>query len=77
MIPYSPEELMAIAEKEYAFSLSEAKKAAREMGLGSSRYARLYDDYSVPTPLSRSLIYGDGILSCLEVCSSGFGLLSP
>jgi hypothetical protein len=34
MIPYSPEELMAIAEKEYAFSLSEAKKAAREMGLG-------------------------------------------
>ncbi|HET9425539.1 MAG TPA: DUF885 family protein [Gemmatimonadaceae bacterium] len=34
MIPYTPEELMAIAEKEYAFSLSEAKKAAREMGLG-------------------------------------------
>src|SRR6267154_1603273 len=25
----------------------------------------------------RSLIYGNGILSCLEVCSSGFGLLSP
>jgi hypothetical protein len=34
MIPYTPQELMAIAEKEYAFSLSEAKKAAREMGLG-------------------------------------------
>lgn len=34
MIPYTPEELVAIAEKEYAFSLSEAKKAAREMGLG-------------------------------------------
>lgn len=34
MIPYTPEELIAIAEKEYAFSLSEAKKAAREMGLG-------------------------------------------
>jgi hypothetical protein len=34
MIPYTPEELIAIAEREYAFSLSEAKKAAREMGLG-------------------------------------------
>lgn len=34
MIPYSPQELIAVAEKEYAFSLSEAKKAAREMGLG-------------------------------------------
>jgi len=34
MIPYTPQELIAIAEKEYAFSLSEAKKAAREMGLG-------------------------------------------
>jgi uncharacterized protein (DUF885 family) len=36
MIPYTPEELIAIAEKEYAFSLSEAKKAAREMGLGDN-----------------------------------------
>jgi hypothetical protein len=34
MIPYTPQELIAIAEREYAFSLSEAKKAAREMGLG-------------------------------------------
>jgi hypothetical protein len=34
MIPYTPQELMAIAEREYAFSLSEAKKAAREMGFG-------------------------------------------
>ncbi len=34
MIPYTADELIAIAEKEYAFSLSEAKKAAREMGLG-------------------------------------------
>ncbi|MEP6766300.1 MAG: DUF885 family protein, partial [Gemmatimonadaceae bacterium] len=34
MIPYTPEELIAIAEKEYAFSLSEAKKASREMGFG-------------------------------------------
>ena len=34
MIPYSPQELIDIAEREYAFSLSEAKKAAKEMGFG-------------------------------------------
>ncbi len=34
MIPYTAEELIAIAEREYAFSLSEMKKAAREMGFG-------------------------------------------
>jgi uncharacterized protein (DUF885 family) len=34
MIPYTPEELIAIAEKEYAFSLSEMKKASRDMGFG-------------------------------------------
>jgi hypothetical protein len=34
MIPYSAEELIAIAEREYAFSLSEIKKAARQMGFG-------------------------------------------
>jgi hypothetical protein len=36
MIPYTPEELIAIAEREYAFSLSEAKKAAAEMGFGDN-----------------------------------------
>ena len=34
MIPYTPQELIAIAEREYAFSLSEMKKASREMGFG-------------------------------------------
>jgi hypothetical protein len=34
MIPYTADELIAIAEQEYAFSLAEAKKAARELGLG-------------------------------------------
>lgn len=34
MIPYTPEELIAIAERDYAFSLSEIKKAARQMGFG-------------------------------------------
>ena len=34
MIPYTPSELIAIAEREYAFSLSEMKKAARDLGFG-------------------------------------------
>jgi hypothetical protein len=34
MIPYTPEELIAIAEREYAFSLSEIRKASKEMGFG-------------------------------------------
>jgi len=34
MIPYTPQELIAIAEREYAFSLQEMKAAAREMGFG-------------------------------------------
>ena len=36
MIPYTPGELIGIAEREYAFSLSEAKKASREMGFGDN-----------------------------------------
>ena len=41
MIPYTPQELIAIAEHEYAFSLSEAKKAAREMGFGDNWHAAM------------------------------------
>ena len=36
MIDYTPAELIAIAEREYAFSLSEMKKASREMGFGDN-----------------------------------------
>ncbi|MEO8575769.1 MAG: DUF885 family protein [Gemmatimonadales bacterium] len=36
MIAYTPQELIAIAEREYAFSLSEMKKASREMGFGDN-----------------------------------------
>ncbi len=36
MIPYTPDELIAIAQREYEFSLSEAKKASREMGFGDN-----------------------------------------
>ena len=51
MIPYTPEELIAIAEREYAFSLSEAKKAAREMGFGDDWKAameKVKDTYVEP-----------------------------
>ena len=34
MIPYTPEELITIAEREYAFSFAEMKKASRAMGFG-------------------------------------------
>jgi uncharacterized protein (DUF885 family) len=34
MVPYTADELIAIAEREYAFNESEAKKAARQMGFG-------------------------------------------
>ena len=34
MIPYTPEELLAIADKEYAWCETELKKASREMGFG-------------------------------------------
>jgi len=34
MIPYTPEELIGIAQREYAFSLSEMRRAARQMGFG-------------------------------------------
>jgi hypothetical protein len=36
MIPYTAEELIAIAEREYAFSEAEAKKAARQLGFGDN-----------------------------------------
>jgi hypothetical protein len=36
MISQTPEELIAIAEREYAFSLQEIKKASRQMGFGDN-----------------------------------------
>ncbi|HET7039366.1 MAG TPA: DUF885 family protein, partial [Gemmatimonadales bacterium] len=41
MIPYSVEQLIAIAEREYAWCEAELKKAAREMGLGDDWKAAL------------------------------------
>ena len=51
MIPYTAEELIAIAEREYAFSLSEIKKAARQMGFGDDWKAameKVKDSYVPP-----------------------------
>jgi hypothetical protein len=39
MIPYTPEELIAIAEREYAWSLGEMKKASRALGFGDDWHA--------------------------------------
>jgi uncharacterized protein (DUF885 family)/dienelactone hydrolase len=41
MIPYTPEELIALARKELSWCESEMKKAAREMGLGDDWHAAL------------------------------------
>jgi uncharacterized protein (DUF885 family) len=41
MIPYSPQELIAIAEKEFAWCEAEWRKVAREMGLGDDWRAAL------------------------------------
>jgi hypothetical protein len=40
-IPYTPEELLQIADREYAWCEAEMKKAAREMGLGDDWRAAL------------------------------------
>ncbi len=41
MIPYSPEELLAIADREFAWCDAEMKKASREMGFGDNWKAAL------------------------------------
>jgi len=41
MIPYTPEELIAIGDREYAWCLSEMLKAARELGFGDDWKAAL------------------------------------
>jgi hypothetical protein len=51
MIPYTQQELIGIAEREYAFSLNEAKKAAKEMGFGDNWKAameKVKDSYVDP-----------------------------
>ena len=61
MIPYTPDELIAIAQREYAFSLAEVKKAARAMGFGDDWKAAMekvkntYVDPGRQTDLVRDL----------------------
>lgn len=57
-IPYSPEELIALAEKELAWCESEMKRASREMGFGEDWHKALdkvKDDY-VPAGQQPALI---------------------
>jgi uncharacterized protein (DUF885 family) len=51
MIDYTPDELIAIAEREYSFSLGEMKKASRAMGFGDDWKAameKVKDTYVEP-----------------------------
>lgn len=50
-IPYTPEEILAIADREMAWCETEAKKAAREMGLGEDwkgALAKVKEDHVPP-----------------------------
>jgi len=50
-IPYSPEELIALAEREFAWCEGQMKQASREMGLGDdwkAAMARVKQDYVKP-----------------------------
>ncbi|MGQ0766752.1 MAG: DUF885 family protein [Gemmatimonadota bacterium] len=61
LIPYTPAELIAIAEREYAWCEAEMKKASREMGLGDNWLAavekvkNLYVEPGRQTDLIRDL----------------------
>jgi uncharacterized protein (DUF885 family) len=61
MIPYTPEELLAIADKEYAWCEAEMKKASRELGFGDDwlkaveHVKTLYVDPGKQTDLIRDL----------------------
>jgi len=61
MIPYTPEELIAIAQREFAWCEQEMRRAARDMGLGDDWRAaleRVKNDYVEPgrmTDLVRDL----------------------
>ncbi len=58
MIPYAPQELIAIAQTEYAFLLTEMKKASRELGYGDDwkRAMEMVKDSYVPPGRQPALI---------------------
>lgn len=51
MIPYTPEELIAIGTREYAWIEAEMKKASREMGMGDDWHAALDKVKNMYVPL--------------------------
>ena len=58
MIPYTPEELVAIANREFAWCEAEMKKASKEMGFG--------DDWKAALEKVKGLGEPPGDLSSLE-----------
>jgi hypothetical protein len=62
-IPYTPQQLIAIAEKEYAWCETEMKKASREMGFGDNwlqaveKVKNLYVEPGKQTDVIRDLAY--------------------
>jgi uncharacterized protein (DUF885 family) len=62
-IPYTPQQLIAIAEKEYAWCEAEMKKASREMGFGDNwlqaveKVKNLYVEPGKQTDVIRDLAY--------------------
>ncbi|TWF41434.1 uncharacterized protein (DUF885 family) [Chitinophaga polysaccharea] len=66
MIPYSPEELLAIANKEFAFCDAEMEKATREMGLGTDWKAameKIKNTYVAPAdqPEAMMKLYNESV----------------
>jgi hypothetical protein len=56
MIPYSPEELIGIAEREFAWLEGEARRAARDMGLGDDWKAALERTKNDYPPIGEQVI---------------------
>ena len=66
MIPYSPEELLAIANKEFAWCDAEMEKATREMGLGTDWKAameKVKNSYVPPAdqPAAMMKLYNESV----------------
>lgn len=66
MIPYTPEELLAIANKEFAWCDAEMEKATREMGLGSDWKAameKVKNSYVPPAdqPAAMMKLYNESV----------------
>ena len=54
MIPYTPEELIAIAQTEYDWCMNEMLKASREMGFGDDWHAAVEKVKTMHVPTRRA-----------------------